>query len=185
MPQQPHDQASLDDTARELLGSLPERWGRMDLMSRTALVEVGLALRAHKMLEEDSCALEAGWTGGLIVGSEKGSLAIDKEYAKTLKDGPGMASPHLFGYTLPNIPLAEAAIQYGLTGPVYSVFVDDPGSGGEAEARRWLDCDDSLDFMVVGELDVYPVSLHNNSGKGQQAFNQIKEIVSVNFRIVS
>lgn len=154
---QSEDQASLDDIARELLGTLPERWGRMDLMSRTALVEVGLTLRLHNMLEEESCTLAPGWTGGLIVGSEKGSLAIDLEYAKTLKEGPGMASPHLFGYTLPNIPLAEAAIQYGLTGPVFSLLSDAPYEEAVHEASQWLsDMPGDNTFIVAGALDVIP-----------------------------
>jgi len=90
-----------------------------------------------------------------------------------------MASPTLFSYTLPNIALAEAASHFGLTGPVYSVFVDDTGADGEEEAGRWLSHDDSLDFMVVGELDVYPVPLKEKKSGADN------EVVSANFKIVS
>lgn len=155
MSQEP-DHNSLEDSARDLLGSLPERWGRMDTMSRTALVEVGKALQRHKMLD-DSCKIKKGLTGGLIVGSTKGSLAVDLEFAKTMQEGPGMASPHLFGYTLPNIPLAEAAIQYGLTGPVFSLISDDPYIEAQGEAQRWLnDLPGETTFIIAGAIDVLP-----------------------------
>ena len=116
--------------------------------------------------------------GGLIGLTRRGSLATDLAYATTLKEGVAMASPTLFSYTLANIALAEAAGHYGLTGPVYAVFAAEPGAGGEDEARRWLDHDPSLDFMVAGELDVYPVSPEDRAGAAN-------EVVSVNFKIVS
>jgi len=168
-----------------VLGELPKRWGRMDKISRLAVVEVGRIMLAYGLLGRSGEPSSRRGRAGLIGLTRYGSLTTDLAYVETLKQGFEVASPTLFSYTLANIALAEAASHYGLTGPVYSVFVDDPGSGGEAEARRWLDCDDSLDFMIVGALDVYPVPLQSNRGEGEQALNQIKEIVSVNFRIVS
>ena len=91
----------------------------------------------------------------MIVGSKRGSLAVDIEYAQTLKAGPGMASPHLFSYTLPNIPLAEAAIQYGLTGPVFCMISDDPYDDALLEAGQWLGgMSGTKTLMVAGVLDV-------------------------------
>ena len=149
-------QADLNNTAKELLGNLPERWGRMGLMSRAALVEVGCVLKKEGMLNDDA-TLIPGWNGGLIVCSKKGSLAVDIEYAQTVKSGPGMASPHLFGYTLPNIPLAEAAIQYGLTGPVFCMISDDPYEEALLVAQQWLeDISGTKIIMVAGALDVIP-----------------------------
>lgn len=154
-PQHDNLQTGLDDAARELLGTLPERWGRMGLMGRAALVEVGRVLQEEGMLAGDSPSLLPGWSGGLIVGSKRGSLAVDIEYAQTLKAGPGMASPHLFSYTLPNIPLAEAAIQYGLTGPVFCMISDDPYNDALLEAGQWLgDMSGTKTLMVAGVLDV-------------------------------
>lgn len=152
-----HRREGLDATARDLLGTLPERWGRMDLMSRTALVETGKILRANSLLAEDTGILRQGLTGGLIVGTRRGSLAVDLEYAESVKAGPGLASPHLFSYTLPNIPLAETAIQYGLTGPVFCLISDDPHAEALQDGRLWLDGTvDEIDFIVAGALDVLP-----------------------------
>ena len=173
------------DDILAVLGELPKRWGRMDRISRLAVVEVGRVLLAYGLRGRDGEPASRPGRGGLIGLTRRGSLATDLAYVATLKQGPEMASPTLFSYTLANIALAEAASHYGLTGPVYSVFADDPGAGGEAEARRWLDCDDALDFMIVGELDVYPVSLQSSGREGKQARNPDNEIVSVNFRIVS
>jgi len=146
-----------EDLARQLLGTLPDRWGRMDVMSRAALVGVGQALFDGGMLADDAPVLQSGWTGGLIVGSRRGSLASDLDYAETLKLGPGMASPHLFGYTLPNIPLAEAAIQYQLTGPVFVLIGEKPFESAVHEARQWLsELPGEKKFIVAGALDVIP-----------------------------
>lgn len=142
--------------ARKLLGSLPERWGRMGLMGRAALVEVGLALHRENLLDENA-RLRPESAGGLIIGTRRGSLAVDLEYGNTLKAGAGMASPHLFGYTLPNIPLAEAAIRYNLTGPVFCLVSDDPFAEAVEEARQWLaETAGNTTLMVAGALDVIP-----------------------------
>lgn len=165
-----------------VLGELPKRWGRMDKISRLAVVEVGRVL-AEGRRETNGQPDAAGGRGGLIGLTRRGSLATDLAYIATLKQGLEMASPTLFSYTLPNIALAEAASHYGLTGPVYAVFSSEPGLGAEAEARRWLCHDRSLDFMIVGGLDVYPVRLHD--GGDREFFCELgEEVVSVKFKMV-
>ena len=167
--QHDHLPPDLDITARKLLGTLPERWGRMGLMGRAALVEVGRVLEEKKMLTEDSPSLLPGWSAGLIIGSKKGSLTVDIEYAQSLKAGPGMASPHLFSYTLPNIPLAEAAIQYGLTGPVFCIISDDPYNDALLEAEQWLtEMTGSKTLMVAGAMDII------SSGETAEVITKLK-----------
>lgn len=148
---------ALENNARKLLGTLPDRWGRMDMMSRSALVGVGQVLSDAGLLADGVPVLRPGHTGGLIVGSRRGSLASDLEYAETLKQGPGLASPHLFGYTLPNIALAEAAIQYQLTGPAFVLIDENPFENAVHEAGQWLsDLPGPNKIMVAGALDVIP-----------------------------
>lgn len=136
-------------------GPLPERWGRMDMMSRTAVIEIGTVLQQEGLITGTPPKLLPEWTGGLIIGTHFGSLAVDKEYAKTLKDGPGMASPHLFSYTLPNISLAEAAIYYNLTGPVFSIFSDHPYNEARNVAEQWIEGWNEQPgfFIITGMLD--------------------------------
>ena len=157
-----------------LLGELPKRWGRMDRISRLAVVETGRALKAAGILRFEGRLPVTTGQGGLIGVTRRGSLTSDLAYAKTLKQGPEMASPILFSYTLPNTALSEAASHYGLTGPVYSLFSEKQGADGQIEAKRWLAEDPKLDFMVAGGLDVFPDPSATDG-----------EVISVNFKIVS
>lgn len=158
----------------EIIGEIPRRWGRMDRMSRLAVVEVGRVIGEAGVAFDD---IRTGiLKGGLIGATRYGSLTTDLEYAETLERGLEVASPTLFSYTLPNISLAEAASHYGLTGPVYSLFSEKPLSEAEEGCRNWLTDNPELDFMIAGEIDVYPASITNKKEK--------KEIISATFTIV-
>lgn len=135
-----------------IIGTLPDRWLRMDTMSQHAVLEVGRALQeAGKHDFPPECC-------GLIAGSKYGSLATDLAFADSLKDGVAFASPALFGYTLANISLAEAASQYNITGPVFCLLDADPLQASKKEAHRWLSFMPKNSFMIYGELDVIPAS---------------------------
>jgi len=162
-----------------VIGFTPKRWGRMDRISRLAVVEVGRALRAAGLLREEAGKVCVTGSGGLIGASRYGSLATDLAFAATLDTGLNLASPTLFSYTLPNIALAEAASHFGLTGPVYSLFSGDPEEA-EAEARRWLADESGLDFMVAGVIDVVPESAASGLG-GLAEVVVANENVAVNF----
>lgn len=157
MPPVSADACRLSPENREILGSVPERWGRMDLLSRATLLGVGRTLRSAGLLDASSGKQQARGRIGLIAGSRRGSLATDLAYAETLRQGPDCASPALFSYTLPNIALAEAAIHYHLTGPVYSLLADAPLAEAVAAARLWLATGGQrLDCILAGETDVLP-----------------------------
>ncbi len=133
-----------------IIGKLPDRWLRMDTMSRQAILEIGRALQDAGITEfpPENC--------GIIGGSRYGSLATDLAFAESLKDGVAFASPALFGYTLANISLAEAASQFNITGPVFAVLNDEPLAAARKEAERWLQFMPENSFMIYGELDVTP-----------------------------
>ena len=173
-----------DKDTLSVLGVLPKRWGRMDRLSRLAVVEVGRALRHEGLLGGSNNDLSTPVCGGLIGVTRRGSLDTDLAYVETLKDGPEMASPLLFSYTLPNTALAEAASHYGLTGPVYSIF-SDQNEVGDDDARRWLADDRSLKFMVVGYLDYYSCTRHHEKETNQLQDDKSCEVVKANFKIVS
>jgi 3-oxoacyl-(acyl-carrier-protein) synthase len=140
-----------------ILGQVPKRWGRMDLLSRAAVVEIGRAIAAWQGKEQPA-RLDDTARVGVIAATRRGSLATDLAFGHSLTQGLEMASPTLFGYTLPNIALAEAASHYGLTGPVYSVFTgpgDDPLQLARREAGRWLQSS-NFTAMLAGELDFQP-----------------------------
>lgn len=137
-----------------LIGAIPTRWGRMSPLSRAVVVEAGRILTEYDWLPCGSRFSEIGKTVGLIGATGNGSLSTDIAFAETLADGFLMASPAIFGYTLPNIPLAEAANHYGLTGPVYAIFNDqDPLDAAIDEANRWLAARADLSSMLVCKFD--------------------------------
>lgn len=145
----------LSDEDKAVIGGLPERWLRMDLMSQVAVLEVGRLLRSlghldttGKIKKDLSCAL--------IIGSRYGSLTTDLQYAASLADGIEFASPALFGYTLPNIAPAEAACHYGITGPVFALLDKEPRVAAHTEAKRWRQYLGPDALIIYGELDVTP-----------------------------
>lgn len=146
----------LSSEEKGLIGALPERWLRMDLMSQVAVLEVGRVLRPSGHLDSRTNRIKKEVKSALIVGSRYGSLATDQEYSATLAEGVEFASPALFGYTLANIAPAEAASHYGITGPVFALLDPDPLTAARNEARRWHHYlgDDAL--IIYGELDVPP-----------------------------
>ena len=112
--------ATPDPETLDVLGTRPTRWGRMPPLSRAMIVETGRFLK-ECAIQPQSFPTDTERTIGLIGGTARGSLAPDLDFAATLLEGVNLASPAIFGYTLANIPLAEAANHYHLTGPVYAV----------------------------------------------------------------
>jgi hypothetical protein len=151
-----------DDPAPEtvkFLGMIPSRWGRMPRLSRLVLVETGRILHCEQLTTSGGRLCDTGKNVGLIGATSKGSLHTDLAFRETMASGPGLASPALFGYTLPNTPLAEAAVVFGLTGPVYALFEKREEALGRAEkeAAALLAQMSSLDFMLACAFDHYPI----------------------------
>lgn len=146
----------LSKNDKEIIGTLPERWLRMDLISQLAVLEVGKVLHQAGHLTSDTGKIRTDRHNALIIASRYGSLATDLEYAATLVDGIELASPALFGYTLPNIAAAEAAGHYRISGPVYALLDQEPLARAGQEARRWQLHLGSTALIVYGELDVIP-----------------------------
>ncbi len=139
-----------------LLGNIPGRWGRMSPLSRLLIVETAYLLKEDGIFVRGQRLSETGQKIGLIGGTKRGSLRTDQEFIASMADGPGLASPSLFGYTLPNIPLAEAASFFGLTGPVYAIFdTRNPLEKALDEARRLLLMQKKLTLMLACEFDHY------------------------------
>ncbi len=149
---------AFDDTVssdiKEMLISVPGRWGRMPPLSRAVVVEAGKLLRQHNLLAGGANQAAAGRIIGLIGGSRWGSNVTDQHFYSTMKEEAALASPALFGYTLANIPLAEAANQFGLTGPVYAIIDSEtPLQSACNVAKRLLRANNKLDMMLACEFD--------------------------------
>ncbi len=144
----------VDDEIKDLLMTIPGRWGRMPPLSRAVVVEAAKLLKSHNLLHSGINQAEKGKNIGLIGGTRCGSHTTDLAFAETFKDDVALASPAIFGYTLANIPLAEAANHFGLTGPVYAV-VDpaDPFKKALEQANRILETQNNLDLMLACAFD--------------------------------
>jgi hypothetical protein len=137
-----------DEETLSILGTIPNRWGRMPPLSRAMVVETGRFLQAH-MLPLRPYSIK---NIGLIGGTTRGSLSADLYFATTLLDG--LASPAIFGYTLANTPLAEAANHYGLTGPVYAVVDQNaPLTAAVDQARLLVKMRPSLGLILACAFD--------------------------------
>lgn len=144
------------DRVKDLLGEIPGRWGRMTPLSRLLIVETAQALYENAILARGQRFCDLGKNVGLLGATRRGSLHTDLAFIGTMGEGAGLASPALFGYTLPNIPLAEAAVAFGLTGPVYALFDNEtPLKSAESEARLLLMMQKDLDLMLACEFDHY------------------------------
>ncbi|WP_457577492.1 beta-ketoacyl synthase N-terminal-like domain-containing protein [Desulfomarina sp.] len=162
------DQA--DESVSDLLGKVPGRWGRMTPLCRLLILETARLLQNRGLLECGHRFSDSGRRVGLIGGTKRGSLYTDLAFIRSMEEG--LASPALFGYTLPNIPLAETAVAFGLTGPVFAVFDQKtPLEKAELEANRFLESDRSLELMLACCFD------HYHTGNGQ-------EEISVNLTVV-
>lgn len=144
----------VDAAVLPMIGELPKRWGRMNPMSRMLIVEVGRLLLDKKIIESGEKCSDIGKTVGLIGATTRGCLKTDYDFLASMDDATGLASPALFGYTLPNIPLAEAAGQFGLTGPVYALFdTEKPLEKAKQEAQSLLTYHPELSLMLACEFD--------------------------------
>jgi 3-oxoacyl-[acyl-carrier-protein] synthase II len=92
-----------------------KNFGRLDLASRITMAAVSLALQDGGV---NSSPLQKQPIG--IVGANSdGCLTTDTDYFRDyVENGRKLSRANLFIYTLPSSPLGEAAIHFGLTGPL-------------------------------------------------------------------
>lgn len=119
---------------REHWPEAPPRLGRMDRGSRMFLLAGHEALLGAGLpgVAIDGTALDGT---AVVLGTRFGCLLINEAYHRGLiTKGVRLASPLLFGYTVPSAPAGELSIAAGLTGPNLTVVSGD-ASGGIALAR--------------------------------------------------
>ena len=126
------------------------RYGRQPEYSRVGVAAIAFALRDAGCEE---------WVAkrpvGIVAATRLGCLATDVEYYDTvLPAGGGIARPNLFAYTLPNCFMGEAAVYFGLTGPM---LIANGGDGDSLcgwrlaiETLMWGECT----TVLAGHLDV-------------------------------
>lgn len=108
---------------RESLFSYPvKNFSRFDSISKTTCFCVALALK------DAGISYSAGRKQniGIFGSNDSGCLESNIDYFKDyIESGRILARGNLFIYTLPSIPLAEAAIHFGLNGPLLHISFND------------------------------------------------------------
>ncbi|MEG6551913.1 beta-ketoacyl synthase N-terminal-like domain-containing protein, partial [Desulfocurvibacter africanus] len=95
-----------------------------------------------------------GESAGLAATTCVGCLRTDLDYFATAMQGPILASPNLFAFTLPTSIVAEAAICFGLRGP--TCMLHEPQAFGLTGVRAGLEALEfgEAELMLAGACDV-------------------------------
>jgi len=92
-----------------------ENFGRFDQPSKLAVITIALALHDAGLIYTKGKLQDVGIIGTSIAGSAETNLVYFKDYVEA---GRILGRGNLFIYTLASSPLAEAAIHFGLAGPL-------------------------------------------------------------------
>ena len=143
-----------------------KNFARLDNISKLTCYAVALALKDAGI----EYSVDQKQDMGIIGTSRKGSLQSDANYFNDyLKCGRGLARGNLFIYTLPSSPLGEAAIHFGLQGPLlYVTAADKPLQAALNTASEMILLDESpamLAGMAEGDEAVYFVLARNSDSR--------------------
>ena len=95
-----------------------KNFGRLDNLSKLTCSAIALALRDAGM----DCPDDRKHNIGIISTGSSGSFRTDMLYFKDyLESGRTLSRGNLFIYTLPSSPAGEAAIHFGLQGPLFYI----------------------------------------------------------------
>ncbi|MCR1840736.1 beta-ketoacyl-ACP synthase II [Murimonas intestini] len=131
---------------------------RMELFSQYAVAA------AKEAIEESGLDIEKEdpYMVGCSVGSGIGSLqAMEREYDKLQKKGPGRVNPLLVPLMISNMACGNVSIQFGLKGKSVNVVTAcATGTHSIGEAFRTIQCGDA-DVMVAGgtEASICPIGI--------------------------
>lgn len=122
-------------------------FGRLDRLSRMTAAGISLALRDGAI----GYSPEQKQDIGIIGTSSAGSLATDLLFFRDYVEcGRKLARGGLFIYTLPSSPLGEAAIHFGLRGPLFYLASGNASAGAVFDAAEVLLLQEEAEAMLAG-----------------------------------
>jgi hypothetical protein len=108
---------------REFFYSYPvKNFSRFDIISKMTCFSAALALKDAGIPYSGTDKKNIGIFGANEAGCLESNLNYFRDYVDS---GRILARGNLFIYTLPSIPLAEAAIHFGLSGPLLHIAFND------------------------------------------------------------
>lgn len=131
-----------------VLSGKVKNFGRFDDLSKRVLLASALALRdgciEYPLAEDHEC--------GIIFGNSNGSLESNLEYFDDyISNGRMLARGNLFVYTLPSSGIGEAAIYYGLRGPLLYLSNLDPAAVALTQASDMIADNEAATMLVLVE----------------------------------
>ena len=146
------DTTSFEGLYRKDIFSYPfKNFGRLDNVSKMVCYAVALALKDA----EEPYSSENKKNMGVIGTNTDGSLGSDIDYFKDyLGSGRKLSRGNLFIYTLPTSPLAEAAIHFGLQGPLLYMTAE--------KAKLSLVVRTAEDMLLLEETQSVLAGINNN-----------------------
>ncbi len=144
-----------------------KNFGRFDAISKMTCFSTALALKDAGISYSSKHKQDIGIFGANKTGCLESNLNYFQDY---IESGRILARGNLFIYTLPSIPLAEASIHFGLSGPLLHLlfnekripsllsFVGDSITGGETPSILAISAEetDAICFVLKQEDDISP-----------------------------
>ena len=124
-----------------------ENFGRLDAASKMTCCAVSLALKDTGLTYPLHRKPDIGIAGT----NSSGCLSSDVRYFKDYLDhGRTLARGNLFIYTIPSSPVSEAAIHFGLQGPLFYMTGPESPLAGLVDMAAEIICLDEASMMLIG-----------------------------------
>ncbi len=127
-----------------------KNFGRLTEISQRVCYLTALALQDAGLEYAAGNKLNIGLLGTDEFGCEQANLDYFRDY---VEGGRSMARANLFIYTLPSSPLAEAAIHFGLQGPLLYFRPQEQSIESLIAAAKRMIAEGQAEYMLVYELD--------------------------------
>jgi 3-oxoacyl-[acyl-carrier-protein] synthase II len=127
-----------------------KNYGRFDAVSRLTCSAVSLALKDAGIEILPSRKQDIGIIGTGSHGSLRSDISYFRDY---IDSGRTLSRGNLFIYTLPSSPLGEAAIHFGLLGPVLYVMDRSGSMGSVLDAAEEMVRAGEAGQMLAGQVE--------------------------------
>lgn len=126
-----------------------KNFGRFPVIAQRVCYVTALALQDAGIPYAKGEKQDIGLIGMDAFGSEAENLTYFSDY---IDGGRSMARANLFIYTLPSSPLAEAAVHFGLQGPLFYYRNQQATSDGLMKIANRMLADGQADYILLYEL---------------------------------
>jgi 3-oxoacyl-[acyl-carrier-protein] synthase II len=127
-----------------------KNFGRLDNVSRMTVSAVALALQDAVVEYSPTEKQDIG----IIATSREGSLKSDVTYFRDfIENGRTLSRANLFIYTLPSSAPGEAAIHFGLTGPLMFMSGSDGTLAAYMDIAADMIANEETECMLVGTIE--------------------------------